>query len=255
MQTIMIIRISLALALLISFSVQAQTVQSVTLKYDKLQVKINPVSKCHLGDLDLISAELVWEEEQRKNLILAIEPLSSDSGQFEKSVSSNLYIPDLTQVSNKGVVKTEAEIYLPKVKGKSLAGLYLCKDGSNQASCKGKTIQSFDEMIAVHHISDEDIDPETGKILLDPVQPQAREDKVYFFLPIIVSGDKITVFTKVKDAQEVRAYLKQAFPDQAKVVDEAAITYDAIGSLEARVENSTLTIDLPYNDISKCFSQ
>lgn len=244
----------LGLSVLLSISIQAYAENQVPLIDGRINFKVEALSRCNLGDLNLIAAEVNREPGERRRIIATIEAIPGSEASFVAGNSGQILT--LNQADFKTLLKPEFQIAIKGAKSAQIAALYLCKDGDNLGSCNKKEIENFDQMIAEHEIKPESIDLASGKISEKVTAiKKAQKDKIYFFNPVILSEGGINILQGKSTEEDIKAELLKYDVKDKAVIDYVLKTLKAVGSLRLKTEDKSVVIELPFNDPEKCYQK
>lgn len=216
----------------------------------EMRVQIHPVSRCQLGDLNLIANEIVRDLPERRRIIATIEPLPGGAS-FPPVHSEQLLT--LEQTTPATFLTQSFSVRVPNLPDATLAGFYLCKDGEDKGTCSEKPIESFDAMMSEHHIPEDQIDEKTGRILGAVPPPSARPDKIYFFTPVILKGGSVLPLSGGKSIDDLKAELRTYLSPQSAAESYILHAVEALGSTFPNKVEGGVSLELPFNDAAKCY--
>jgi hypothetical protein len=210
---------------------------------------IHPVSRCQLGDLDLITNEIAREVDERRRIISTLEPIPGGPS-FTKTRSENILT--LEQSSSEHILTESFTLPIPSAPDGTIAGLYLCKDGEDRGSCADKPVEDFEAIMKSHYIPSRKVDQKTGRILGGIPPRTAQPDRIYFFAPVVLKAGEVVLLDGARSIEELKSSLQGYAGTTGPVGDYIIKSFTDLRSVPLKKDGSIITVELPFNDIKRC---
>ncbi len=200
-----------------------------------ISFKFEPVENCGPSDLDPILEDLARSGDP--SLLVSLESPSTDKQ--PELHSTSISVEQLT----KGF---EAKLNVAQKDAPSYVGLFLCKDTTGTGQCSSKDIAGYQTLTQNFlHLSQDET----------KLQEYAMKDKVYFFYPLLVAADGITLFDSIKmalsgagDSFKQDLVSKLGASEEVNRISESAIKMNQLTTLgNIKVENGTIKIGIPVS--------
>jgi hypothetical protein len=108
-------------------------------------------------------------------------------------------------------------------------------------------------MMQEHYIPPEKIDPETGR-LIGGIPPRApHPDKVYYFAPVVIKAGEVLALDGARTVEGLQAALQRYAGSKSSARGYVLETLKALGSAPLGKDGPTMTVELPFNDVAKCY--
>ena len=204
---------------------------------------VHTPERCMFGDFDALTQEMMFTSDSGLNFSLYLPELDQE---FVEP-----FLPELSTVTNSGILaKVKKSLIRGQYKAvlqsefqtkKQLAVLSICRDSKHLKSCNAAVPRDINQILRRY----------ATRSVLKPT-----EDNFYFYLPVIVSKDRVSFFTKVihgANSEFVSSIFKKEIPgvdekQLKKVIENASI----LKSEPIRPLTWQLQIVLPMNSRLKC---
>lgn len=201
-----------------------------------LKVATISTSRCMIGDLDIISAEM--KAHPGAELLLSVEPVTTSFSRFQPIVQK-------TSVGKLRGGSTLTFLLPPSPQPVHLA-LFICKDSDGSGRCQSKEVKDLNQVI----------DPYFGKNPPNAKNPPS--DKIFFFHYFLLEGSSLTSFDSElenKAYDRLSEYIlsrTQNGLQATEVASRVKFLNDKIRSANVDFSRNRVVIDLPRDDQGKC---
>ena len=194
--------------------------------------------RCEVGDLDIIGKEMAHSPGAK--LLFTIEPLMT--GDLESPVIKEIGVDKVTGGS-------VINLAIPAGKGVRHLGLFICKDSSNDNSCRNKSVVDLNKVYNTYY-------PMNGS--KPPSDDYLASDKIYFFQYLMVQDGQLVVFDPkgtVTAGNDFEMFLRDRLgsPIQARTVaNRVTKLNDIILSAPVSFAGQFVRLNLPHLDKAIC---